>query len=55
MWVNGFLIGRYWERGPQRTLYIPAPLLRAGTNELVVLELDRTGGEPEIRPAPELG
>ncbi|MFI6319121.1 beta-galactosidase family protein [Nonomuraea sp. NPDC050556] len=55
VWVNGFLLGRYWERGPQRTLYVPAPLLRAGTNELVVLELDRAGAELEIRSAPDLG
>src|SRR3546814_15488609 len=20
-WVNGFFLGRYWRRGPQRTLY----------------------------------
>ncbi|MGV9688429.1 beta-galactosidase [Streptomyces sp. NPDC003444] len=38
-WVNGFPLGRYWSRGPQRSLYVPAPVLRAGTNEVVVLEL----------------
>ncbi|MGW8366511.1 beta-galactosidase [Streptomyces wedmorensis] len=38
-WVNGFPLGRYWSRGPQRSLYVPAPVLRAGTNEIVVLEL----------------
>lgn len=38
-WVNGFALGRYWSRGPQRSLYVPAPVLRAGTNEVVVLEL----------------
>lgn len=38
-WVNGFALGRYWSRGPQRSLYVPAPVLRTGTNELVVLEL----------------
>ena len=38
-WVNGFNLGRYWQRGPQRTLYVPAPLLRPGANELVLLEL----------------
>ncbi len=37
--INGFNLGRYWSRGPQRTLYIPAPLIRAGRNELAVLEL----------------
>ncbi|MFI1188330.1 beta-galactosidase family protein [Streptomyces californicus] len=38
-WVNGFALGRYWSRGPQRSLYVPAPVLRAGTNEVVLLEL----------------
>ncbi|PSL55885.1 beta-galactosidase [Saccharothrix carnea] len=40
VWVNGFCLGRYWSRGPQRTLYVPGPVLRGGGNELVVLELD---------------
>lgn len=39
-WVNGFCLGRYWRRGPQQTLYVPAPLLVGGANTLVVLELD---------------
>jgi beta-galactosidase len=39
VWVNGFNLGRYWRRGPQQTLYVPAPLLRKGRNEIVVLEL----------------
>jgi beta-galactosidase len=39
-WVNGFNLGRYWRRGPQETLYVPGPVLRAGRNDLVVLELD---------------
>ncbi|WP_144713126.1 beta-galactosidase family protein [Curtobacterium pusillum] len=38
-WVNGFCLGRYWSRGPQTTLAIPGPVLRAGRNELVVFEL----------------
>ncbi|KOG34437.1 MULTISPECIES: glycoside hydrolase family 35 protein [Streptomyces] len=38
-WVNGFALGRYWSRGPQSSLYVPAPVLREGTNEIVVLEL----------------
>ncbi|MDQ2584981.1 glycoside hydrolase family 35 protein [Saccharothrix yanglingensis] len=37
-WFNGFALGRYWSRGPQRTLYVPAPVVRAGHNELAVLE-----------------
>ncbi|MBW5448520.1 beta-galactosidase [Cohnella sp. CFH 77786] len=39
VYINGFNLGRYWNKGPQRTLYVPAPLLRQGDNEIVVLEL----------------
>lgn len=41
-YINGFNLGRYWEIGPQKTLYIPAPLLREGKNELIVFELHGT-------------
>lgn len=40
VWVNGFNIGRYWNIGPGFTLYIPAPFLKKGTNEIVVFELE---------------
>ncbi|MFG2426355.1 glycoside hydrolase family 35 protein [Streptomyces sp. NPDC048590] len=55
VWVNGFLLGRHWEIGPQVTLYIPAPLLRSGENTVTVLELERLGGDIELRDRPELG
>ncbi|WP_332262398.1 hypothetical protein [Streptacidiphilus rugosus] len=58
VWVNGFLLGRLrTERGPQITLYAPAPLWRAGTNEVLVLDLTGTA-EPltvELRAGPDLG
>ena len=39
--VNGFNIGRYFNpAGPQKTLYVPAPLLKQGDNEIVVFESD---------------
>ena len=38
-WVNGFNLGRYWRRGPQQTLYVPAPILKNGQNKIIVLEL----------------
>ncbi|MBW7453390.1 beta-galactosidase [Paenibacillus sepulcri] len=38
-YINGFNLGRYWDKGPQRTLYVPGPLLVAGENELVIFEL----------------
>lgn len=44
VYLNGFNLGRYWNAGPQRTLYVPAPLLKAGENELVVFELHHTEG-----------
>ncbi|MFD5625235.1 beta-galactosidase [Streptomyces sp. NPDC127072] len=43
-WINGFCLGRYWSAGPQTSLYVPGPVLRAGTNDLWVLETERTGG-----------
>ncbi|MFE9219252.1 beta-galactosidase [Streptomyces lavendulae] len=55
LWVNGFLLGRYWDVGPQRTLYLPRPLLRAGHNTLTVLELHHLGENVELRDRPELG
>ena len=38
--VNGFFLGRYWRSGPQRTLFVPSPATVAGSNRLVVLELE---------------
>jgi beta-galactosidase len=38
--VNGHNIGRFWEKGPQQRLYIPAPYLVKGVNELVIFESD---------------
>lgn len=35
--INGFNIGRYWSKGPQRTLYLPSPLLK-DENEIIVVE-----------------
>lgn len=40
VFVNGFNIGRFWEIGPQRRLYIPAPLLKRGTNEIIIFETE---------------
>ncbi len=39
--VNGFLLGRYWAAGPQRTLYVPAPVTRSGQNVVVVVEIEQ--------------
>lgn len=39
VWVNGKAIGRFWEIGPQQTLYMPGCWLKKGKNEIVVLDL----------------
>ncbi|MCR5154882.1 MAG: beta-galactosidase [Lachnospiraceae bacterium] len=51
IFVNGFNISRYWnDEGPQKTIYITAPLLKEGVNEIVVFETDKAdeGGLPHV-------
>jgi beta-galactosidase len=43
VWVNGHNLGRYWNVGPQRTLFVPAPWLNVGDNEVIVLDLHSQG------------
>ena len=39
VWVNGKAIGRFWEIGPQQTLFMPGCWLKKGENEIIVLDL----------------
>ena len=39
LWINGHAIGRFWDIGPQDTLYVPGPWLKKGRNEVIVFEL----------------
>jgi len=39
VWVNGHHLGRYWNIGPQQRLYLPAPWLKRGENEILILDL----------------
>ncbi|MFI7870358.1 glycoside hydrolase family 35 protein [Streptomyces salinarius] len=55
LWVNDALLGRYWEIGPQTTLYLPGPLLHPGDNTLTVLELERLGDRVTLHDRPDLG
>ena len=51
-WINGFNLGRYWNIGPGDALYVPAPVLRRGRNEIVIFELhDLNAFEVELRPS----
>lgn len=40
-YVNGFCVGRYWNVGPQQSLYVPAPVIREGRNEVLLLDLEK--------------
>lgn len=55
IFINGRALSRYWEVGPQRSAYLPAPFLKKGKNELIVLELEgfdeasvTLDGEPDL-------
>ena len=43
VWVNGRSLGKFWGIGPQQTMYLPAPWLNEGENEIVVFEMESTG------------
>jgi beta-galactosidase len=45
IWVNGHQLGRFWDIGPQGTLYLPGPWLRNKGNEVVVFDL-----KPQNKP-----
>lgn len=54
--VNGFNIGRFWEIGPQKRLYIPAPLLKKGENKILLFETEgKAPGTIALRSEPNLG
>ena len=55
--VNGFNLGRYFnDPGPQKTLYVPAPMLKEGKNEVIVFESDSAESiTVEFVDVPELG
>lgn len=53
--LNGFLLGRLDRRGPQRTLYAPAPLWLPGDNEIDILSMGETGEALAILDTPDLG
>jgi len=38
IFVNGYNLGRFWNVGPQQTLYLPGVWLNEGENTIVVLE-----------------
>jgi beta-galactosidase len=48
-WVNGHNLGRFWDVGACRCLYLPSAWEQPGENEIVVLELnDGSPKKPEV-------
>jgi beta-galactosidase len=43
VWVNGHHLGRYWQIGPQQSLYVPSGWLKKGKNSIIVLDLENKG------------
>lgn len=55
VFVNGFNLGRYWDIGPQKALYLPSAVLRE-ENEIIILELEKyKTTEIMIQDKPMLG
>jgi beta-galactosidase len=38
VFINGHNLGRYWNLGPQQTLFVPGVWLKTGKNEIVIFE-----------------
>lgn len=54
--INGFNLGRFWEIGPQKRLYVPAPLIRKGRNTVIIFETEgKSAGKIRLYDEPELG
>jgi beta-galactosidase len=39
VWINQRPLGRFWSIGPQHALYLPAPWLKPGANEIILFDL----------------
>jgi beta-galactosidase len=48
VFVNGVNLGRYWNVGPQQTLYLPGAWLRRGANDIEVFDLNGHVASPMI-------
>jgi len=48
VWVNGHNLGRYWDRGGLRSLFLPAQWLKMGSNDIYILELNGPPRTPQV-------
>lgn len=49
IFINGINIGRYWQVGPQQTLYIPGVWLKKGENKIVIFEQLNAEPKTEVK------
>jgi beta-galactosidase len=47
VFVNGHNLGKYWNIGPQQTIYLPGCWLKKGVNEITVFD-ELKGGHASI-------
>lgn len=54
--INGFNLGRFWQIGPQRRLYVPGPLIQKGKNQIILFETEGIWiDEIKLEKEPDLG
>lgn len=53
VFVNGHNLGRYWQVGPQQTLYLPGCWLKKGENEILIFEQLNDLAKPVLSSSPE--
>ncbi len=49
VWVNGHLLGRFWNVGPMGSLFLPGAWLHSGSNSVTIFDLNG-GPEKSIKP-----
>ncbi|XP_010640117.1 beta-galactosidase-1-like protein 2 isoform X2 [Fukomys damarensis] len=55
LFVNGQNLGRYWNVGPQETLYLPGVWLNPGDNQVIIFEETMAGPVVQSTDIPHLG
>ncbi|XP_046928167.1 beta-galactosidase-1-like protein 2 [Lynx rufus] len=55
VFINGQNLGRYWNIGPQETLYLPGAWLDQGINQVIVFEEKMAGPVIQFTETPHLG
>jgi len=55
IWLNGWLVGRYWEqKGPQHLFYLPSGILKPSGDNLLAIAVWNRGGVGGLTATPQL-